>query len=179
MTHLPNVISLCRLIAVPFVVLFIMRDAMVIAFWTFLIASFSDAVDGYLARRLNFHTTLGLYLDPLADKVLLMAMFFVLGFLNHVPWLLVVLVLLRDFFILLGYIHLRIIGRSSFSEPLFLSKVNTLLQMFFVVLTLGTLAFHVKGAETFLRLLSYGVMVTTFLSWVGYGKRWLSVIRKT
>lgn len=178
MIHLPNAISLGRLLAVPFVVLLLLRNMMEAAFWVFIVASLSDAIDGYLARKFNFRTSVGLYLDPLADKILLAAIFVTLGALDHIPALLVWVVLLRDVFIFIGVVHLHTLNKKTSISPTFVSKANTLLQMFFLTLLLAKLAFNLAVSNFFLASLGYGVAVTTVLSWIGYGKRWFKALKK-
>ena len=93
MRNLPNLISLMRLLLVPFTVWLILSGAFGWAFATFLIAGVSDGIDGYLARRFDWRTRLGAYLDPLADKALVVSVFVTLGFLKVIPaWLVIIVV---------------------------------------------------------------------------------------
>ncbi|MDH5409827.1 MAG: CDP-alcohol phosphatidyltransferase family protein, partial [Alphaproteobacteria bacterium] len=93
---LPNIITIGRLIAVPVVVWMFLTDRVAIAFWVFIGAGVSDAIDGYLAKRLDARTVLGSYLDPLADKLLLIAVFVLLGRSGFIPFWLVILIVARD-----------------------------------------------------------------------------------
>ena len=96
MHNIPNLISLMRLLLVPLTVWLIMSEAYGWAFITFLVAGVSDGIDGYLARRFDWRTRLGAYLDPLADKALLVSVFVTLGFLKLIPAWLVIIVVSRD-----------------------------------------------------------------------------------
>ena len=178
MTHLPNAISFGRLLAVPVVVFLLLNNMMVLAFWVFIAASFSDALDGYLARKFSFQTKLGIYLDPIADKILLLSVFIVLHMLGNISFLLFLLVILREVFIFLGLIHIKILKKKAFVTPMFVSKLNTVLQMFLLTLILAKLAFHTEVQNSFLLILEYSVMITTLLSWGGYGKRWLKIVQQ-
>ena len=90
---LPNIISLARLLSVPLIVWLILREAWLLAFLAFVLAGVSDAVDGLLAKRLGLATALGAYLDPIADKVLLVAIYVALGVDSKLSlWLVIVVV---------------------------------------------------------------------------------------
>ena len=82
---LPNTLTLTRIVLVPLVVWLIITHEMAAAFVLFLLAGLSDAADGYLAKRFGWHTELGAYLDPIADKALLVSIYLMLGFTNHLP----------------------------------------------------------------------------------------------
>ena len=178
MTHLPNAISLGRLLSVPVVVLLLLKNMMFPAFWVFVVASLSDAIDGYLARKFNFKTALGVFLDPLADKILLISVFVVMGYLEQIPFFLVALVVLRDIWIFSAVMHLRRRLGDDLGTPIFISKVHTLLQMTFITLTLAKLAFHLSIHEHFFLSLVYAVATTTVLSTIEYVKIWRKLLVK-
>lgn len=130
--NLPNMISLGRLLSVPVIVWMISKEFYGMAFVAFLVAGFSDALDGILARVLHARTLLGSYLDPLADKVLLGSLVVVLGFKDLVPLWLVIGVVFRDVLIVGGTCLLFILGKSMGLKPLGLSKLNTGLQVLMI-----------------------------------------------
>jgi len=134
---LPNLITLGRFALVPLALWCIQADRWLAAFWVFAAAGASDAVDGYLARRLNLRSPLGAVLDPLADKVLLVSLFVMLGAHGVVPAWLVVLVVGRDLLIVaaVGVLWWRA-GRLPPIAPLLLAKINTAVQIAFVALIL-------------------------------------------
>ena len=104
-----NIITISRLALLPFIVYFLLTDQRVFAFVIMLISLLSDGLDGYLARRLHQESRLGKFLDPLCDKIFLAVILVTLLYLKVVPLWAVVLIVLRDFLILLGsYIILRI-----------------------------------------------------------------------
>ena len=90
LVNIPNALTLARIILVPLIVWLIISHEMATAFVLFLLAGLSDAVDGYLAKRFGWHTELGAYLDPIADKALLVSIYVTLGFANYLPaWLVI------------------------------------------------------------------------------------------
>ena len=133
---LPNLITLGRFALVPLAVWCIQADRWMLAFWVFAAAGVSDAVDGYLARRLNLRSSLGAILDPLADKVLLVSIFVMLGAHGVVPAWLVVLVVGRDLLIVGAIAVLWWRGRMPAIAPLSLAKLNTAAQIVFAALVL-------------------------------------------
>ena len=101
---IPNIITLGRIILVPFIVWAIVSSQMEIAFAIFVIAGVSDAVDGFLAKRFNMASELGALLDPLADKALLVSIYVALGIWGAVPRWIVILVVSRDIMIVTAVI---------------------------------------------------------------------------
>lgn len=168
---LPNIITLARLLAVPVTVYLILQGAYSPAFWLFVVAGISDAVDGFLAKRLGAVSVLGAYLDPLADKALLVSVFVALGYLNHVAMWLVILIVFRDLLIIGGAILFQTLTQSLEMNPLFISKINTAAQ---IVLACAILAQLSSGwtAPTLTQLVSYFVAGTTFLSGAAYILKW-------
>jgi CDP-diacylglycerol--glycerol-3-phosphate 3-phosphatidyltransferase len=97
-----NVITISRLIALPFIVYFLITDQRIIAFIIMLISLLSDAVDGYLARKLHQESELGKSLDPVCDKIFLAVILITLYVIGSIPLWGVIVIVSRDFFILLG-----------------------------------------------------------------------------
>src|SRR5262245_53743519 len=103
-TALPNLISLARLLAVPLAIWLILQDRYGVAFWVFAAAGASDALDGFIAKQFGLRTVIGGFLDPLADKALLMSVYVALGYRDQVdPWL-VILIVSRDVLVSRGAI---------------------------------------------------------------------------
>lgn len=128
--NLPNLISLGRLLSVPVVVWLILKGWYLSAFLIFVAAGISDAVDGLLARRLNARSVLGSYLDPLADKVLLVSVYVLLGINELLPAWIVILVVFRDGLLMAGAILWRLLMASRLEvAPLLISKINTAAQI--------------------------------------------------
>ena len=172
MSSIPNLITLGRILLVPVVVWAIASGAMWIAFVLFLAAGVSDAVDGYLAKRFNMTTVLGAYLDPLADKALIVSIYLTLGINNLIPRWLVILVVSRDILIVGGIILSLLIGNPLKIKPLLVSKLNTVAQILFALVVLGTLGFDIKADKLQFALMGL-VGVLTLLSVAGYVVAWV------
>ena len=139
---IPNLITLGRILLVPFIVWAIASNQMEIAFAIFIVAGVSDAVDGFLAKRFNMASELGALLDPLADKALLVSIYVSLGIWGAVPRWIVILVVSRDIMIVGAVIVSWLFGKPIPMKPLMVSKLNTVAQVTFAALVLASLGFH-------------------------------------
>ena len=137
--NLPNIISLGRLLTVPVIVWFIMQGFVEAAFWLFVVAGISDAVDGFVAKRFDMESELGRYLDPIADKTLLVAIYITLGYQGHLPTWLVILVASRDILIVGGALLSYAMASGMRPKPLTISKINTATQIVLAACILGQL----------------------------------------
>ncbi len=174
--NLPNLISLARLLSVPLLVWALLAGELKLAFWIFIAAGVSDAVDGYVAKRLHVTSELGGYLDPLADKALLVSVYVTLGYQGYLPTWLVILVVFRDLMIIGGALLFQTLTHSLKMQPLLISKINTLAQIVLAAVVLGMAAFVLAGSAAagsdLYWALVYLVAVTTLLSGAGYLVRW-------
>jgi len=125
----PNLLTLLRLIFVPFTVIAVLQRRWMLALVIFVIAGASDGLDGLLARLLKQKTVLGQYLDPIADKLLLSTMFLVLSFMRQIPWVVTVLVFSRDIMILIVCTLLYATGAMTRFQPSWFGKANTVAQI--------------------------------------------------
>ena len=172
---MPNLISLARLFAVPLMVWLIVAGEMTAAFWVFVAAGISDAVDGFIAKRFDAITTFGSYIDPLADKALLVSCFVALGIEGQIANWLVILVVFRDVVIIGGAILALPLGRPVIMRPLFISKLNTTTQIILVALVLAEIGVGVHEAKLIV-LMQYIVAATTLASGIGYAYRYVAAI---
>ena len=124
----PNLITLARLLSVPVAVYVILLGYYGVVFWIFLLAGISDAADGLIAKHYKVSSLVGSFLDPLADKALLIGVYVALGSLGHIPLWLVILIVFRDLLIIAGPLLFQTLTHSLTMEPLFVSKVNTVAQ---------------------------------------------------
>jgi cardiolipin synthase len=132
----PNLLTVMRICLAPFLVAAILEDRFGVAFALFIIAGLSDALDGFLARVLKQGTSLGQYLDPIADKLLLSTLFLVLMYKGLMPKTVTVLVFGRDVGILLvAAVLYAVVGRREFGPSIF-GKANTLAQVTAVAVVL-------------------------------------------
>ena len=171
--NIPNLITLGRILLVPIVVWAIATPgAMWIAFVLFLAAGVSDAVDGYLAKRFAMTTELGAYLDPLADKALIVSIYLTLGINGFIPRWLVILVVSRDILIVGGIMLSWLVGPPLKIKPLLVSKLNTVAQLVFASVVLGSLGFNYELPTLTLILMGL-VAVLTLLSVAAYVAEWV------
>lgn len=169
---IPNLITLGRILLVPIVVWAIASGAMLAAFVLFLAAGVSDGVDGLLAKRFHMTTELGAYLDPLADKALIVSIYLTLGINHELPRWLVILVVSRDILIIGGVMLSWLMGLPLKMRPLIVSKLNTVAQIAFACVVLGSLGFDIQ-VET-LKLVLMGVVAAlTLLSIAAYLAEWM------
>jgi cardiolipin synthase len=138
---IPNLITLGRILLVPVVIWAITSGEMRVAFALFLAAGISDAVDGFLAKRFGMTSELGAYLDPLADKVLIVSIYVALGISRALPIWLVILVVSRDIMIVGAFMLSWLVGRPMEVRPLAVSKINTVAQIFLAGLVLAARGF--------------------------------------
>jgi cardiolipin synthase len=170
--NLPNLITLARILSVPVVVWAIAANEMLLAFVLFLAAGVSDAVDGFLAKRFGMQSELGAYLDPLADKVLIVSIYVALGISGALPRWLVIMVVSRDIMIVGAIMLSWLIGRPVAVKPLLVSKLNTVAQILCAGLVLGSrgLAFN---AGWLLDAAMASVAALTLLSVAAYVREWI------
>jgi cardiolipin synthase (CMP-forming) len=170
--NLPNLITIARILLVPVTVWLIISEAYGFAFLAFIVAGISDGVDGAIARRYGLRTELGAYLDPLADKALLVSIYVSLGMLKVLPAWLVILVVSRDILIVGAVILSRLIDRPLEMAPLMISKINTAAQIVFAGAVLGVLQLRID-IEPFLTAGMVVVAGLTVASGALYLREWL------
>jgi cardiolipin synthase len=157
---------------VPMVVWAISTGAMGFAFALFLAAGVSDGVDGFIAKRFGMTTVLGAYLDPLADKALLVSIYVTLGINDELPRWLVILVVSRDIMILGGLLLAWVLGHPIKVKPLLISKLNTAAQIVLASVVLGTLGLGIALPRVTLALIVV-VALTAVASIAAYVMQWL------
>jgi len=169
---LPNLITIGRLLIVPLVIVMIGQERWGAAFILFVVAGVSDAVDGFLARRFNMQSEFGAYIDPLADKALLVSIYVTLAVIGVLPGWLAILVVSRDIMIVSAIIVSRLMERPVAIQPIMVSKLNTAAQIAFAALVLGSKAFVFDlGAAGFAAMLV--VAALTVASAAAYLAGWL------
>ena len=176
--NLPNLITLGRLLSVPLAVWLIIEARYGVAFWVFVGAGISDALDGYIAKRFDRRTRLGALLDPIADKALLVGVYVTLGIAGQLPHWLVILVVLRDVWILAGFALIQATTAPRRLGPLFVSKVNTSVQIALVGFVLARLGLGIdEGTVT--AILIVAAALTTVLSGLSYLLRWTLILTRS
>ncbi len=170
--NIPNLLTLLRLCLVPVIIVMISSHAWLSAFLIFVIAGVTDAVDGFIARQFNQRTELGAYLDPLADKALLVSIYITLAIVTVIPVWLAVIVVARDIMILGAIILSLLLNNPMTIEPLKISKANTFAQIAFAAMMLGTLAFGISSLLIY-DIMTISVAILTIGSMGAYLSLWL------
>jgi cardiolipin synthase len=179
--NIPNFITLGRVISVPVIFWLLVSGKAKAAFFVFVLAGISDAVDGYLAKRFNWRTELGAFLDPLADKLLIVSIYIALGVRDELPSWLVIAVVSRDILILMAVLLSWLMGHPVRIRPLTISKLNTAFQIFLAAFVLAVASFDIGGETSWVgqttdllrTALVWITGVLTFLSLGTYLKAWL------
>ncbi len=169
---LPNLITLFRIILVPTIVWSIAAHEVQLAFWLFLIAGLSDALDGFIAKRFNMQTELGAYLDPLADKALLVSIYVALAVVELIPRWVAIAVVSRDVMIVGAVVLALVMAKPVTIRPFLVSKINTAVQIIFAAFVLAVSGFGIHMPEVFgAGLVLVGLL--TCLSAAAYLAEWI------
>jgi cardiolipin synthase len=169
---IPNLITLARILSVPVIVWAIASGEMRIAFILFVAAGLSDLIDGFLAKRFGMATELGAYLDPLADKAMLVSIYIALGIAEAIPRWLVILVVSRDIMIVSAVMLSWLMDRPVTLKPLTVSKLNTVAQIVLAAVVLAARAFEFDAEPVQTALMGL-VAVLTLLSIGFYLAQWV------
>jgi cardiolipin synthase len=169
--NLPNLLSFARLVAVPVAIWLMLSGEFDWAFWLFVAAGATDAIDGFLAKRFGWESELGSYLDPLADKALLVSVFLVLGLTGHLPLWLIIMVIFRDCAIVAGAIVVIAMTGEFKADPMWISKLNTTLQIVLAACVLAELGVGLDW-DTLRPYAIAATAATTFGSGLAYTVLW-------
>ena len=176
MLNLPNFLTLLRIIAIPIFLIFLTDGRVGAALVTFVLAGITDSVDGAIARLTNTRTTLGAYMDPLADKMLILSAFVVLALMGAVPHWLTVVVISRDVIILIGYLTLFLLTQQLMEiRPSAISKAATFLHLVTlsaVLLSLWRAEVVGPGVRSALFAVTGGITAISGFHYIYRGLRW-------
>jgi cardiolipin synthase len=176
--NLPNLISLARLLLVPLEIWLILVGRYGLAFWVLVAAGISDALDGFIAKRFDRRTRLGALLDPVADKAMLVSVYITLGAAHQLWTSLVILVVFRDVMIVGGFLLIQLFAVPKHYEPLYISKLNTGVQIMLVGFVLARLGLGAVAGQIDL-VLSLIVGATTVVSGLSYLVRWARLLARS
>ena len=169
---IPNAISLMRIFLIaPIIILFI-NGEFGWALGLFVIAGLSDGVDGYLAKKYDWNTRLGAFLDPAGDKLLVAWSFGTLAWLGHIPVWLAVIVILRDVIIVAGSFLYHYLVQRLEGDPTFISKLNTGLEFAFLIFVMSRAGFGWPDDIT-ITIVGAAVLVTVVISGYDYVAGWI------
>lgn len=174
---IPNAISMLRIALVVPVLWLILNGGYGWALLLFWVAGFSDGLDGYLAARYDWQSRIGALLDPIADKLLVAGMFITLTYTQHIPLGLTALVLFRDVIIIGGAVAYNYLIKPVEGEPTRISKINTVIQLLFLLFVLSRAAFGWPD-KIALTVLGAATLVTVVVSGIDYVVQWSDRARK-
>jgi len=165
--HLPNLICVARIALIWPIVSALQDQRYYTAVFLFAFAAASDGLDGYLAKRFHWQSELGKFLDPSADKLLLATLFIQATWLGLVPWWLTAAAIARDALIALGALSFSLLFGPLRGKPTIVSKINTALQLLYLLSVMTFAASGLPPAEVVLALAVF-TLVTTVLSGIDY-----------
>jgi len=170
-SHIPNIICVMRILLVVPIVVALLDGEFTTALVLIFVAGFSDGLDGFLAKRFDWRTRLGGLLDPLADKILLVTVMLTLTSLGLVPLWLTYVVIGRDIVIISGAVAYNLLIGPVKPAPTMISKMNTMLQMLYIVFVIAEQAFGWLP-PIMITLAGTGVFCTSAVSGMDYVMRW-------
>jgi cardiolipin synthase (CMP-forming) len=170
--NLPNFITLARMLMTPLAVMMIISQRFLPAFLIFILAGISDGIDGFIAKRFDLRTELGAYLDPLADKALLISIYVSLAIYAGLPAWIAITVVSRDVMILMAVLVSWLLDKPVEIRPVWVSKLNTVAQITLAGFALGVRAYGLD--QPILQAsLQWMVAATTLASGAVYVAQWL------
>ena len=176
LSWIPNAISLMRIFLIAPIILLFINDQFGWALGLFIVAGLSDGIDGYIAKKYDWNTRLGAFLDPAGDKLLVAWSFGTLAFLGHIPVWLAVVVILRDVVIVAGSFMYHYLVRRLEGDPTFISKLNTGLEFTFLIFVIFRAGFGWPDDIT-ITVVGAAVLVTVVISGYDYVSSWIRSAR--
>jgi len=181
---LPTWLTIARILLTPVIVYAMVQQKWGIAFWGFIIASVTDALDGFLARLYDDRSLLGTCLDPIADKILLLSSFFTLAFVQSpifsIPGWFFIVVCIKECIVLFGALALLWFKCGFEVRPTMLGKLSTVVQILFIVWVFACYFFHWLPVKTYYVMLSVMLLfiVLSCIQYVGIGIRYIRSCKK-
>jgi len=170
---IPNLITIARLVIVPFLIVMIMQGRWETAFVLFVLAGLSDAADGFIARHFDMRSEFGAYLDPIADKALLVSIYVTLAVTGTIPGWVAIAVVSRDAMIVGAVLLSWVMHRPVAIKPIWVSKLNTGAQIAFAAFVLGASAFGISVSDPVRTAMMGVVAALTVASAGAYLGGWL------
>ena len=179
----PDIISCLRIFLTPiFIWLFFGNFYMqILSVFIFTIASLTDAYEGYLARKLKIATAFGAFIDPIADKFLILSVFSVFAYIEFISWWVVIIFTLRD--LLITWLRMKLIKRGTSLKTSRIAKNKTFLQFFAIYFLFLNMFLHIFGYQKvffdyFVKLFVYTVVFFSVYTALDYLKQWIAFSRK-
>jgi cardiolipin synthase len=166
---IPNFLSILRIALIYPILESLLSKDFIMSLTFFAIASLTDALDGFLARRMNWQTELGKILDPVADKLLLTGTIFILWVSEYIPLYIFIIFFSRDVAILVGAAIKMTLIESNAPLPNILGKLTTALQIAYIFIII---LFELLGISISLVVLDVSIVIVTLMSLVVYAYNW-------
>ncbi|MDQ6969244.1 MAG: CDP-alcohol phosphatidyltransferase family protein [Mariprofundus sp.] len=170
--NIPNVLTLGRILITPFIIYAIIEHQAVLALILMAVAGITDMLDGAIARYFNQRSTVGAYLDPMADKLLLISTIVTLYAIDQIPLFLFLAVIFRDVIIVLGAIAYEMVTHKLKIQPSIASKITTFLQITLVLTVLSDMAWQIPG-DGILQISIWLTFAFTCISGIQYMVVWM------
>ena len=174
---IPNILSILRIVLIPFVAWLILFDYFLYALITTLIIAISDFLDGFIARVFNAQSEIGSYLDSIADKAFIISAYMLIGTQNLLPIFVIIIIISRDIIIIGAFCLSFAMNQKLDINPIRISKINTFLQFTLIILVLVNNVGILNSIYMFNYLIDfvmYVVIATTVISLLFYIKQWLN-----
>ncbi len=171
---IPNIITMIRILLTPVFVIYLINDQLLNGLTVLVICGISDGLDGFIARVFKQKSVLGSYLDPLADKIILISAFITLGIIGFLPAWLTVVVISRDVMIMIGVILLYLTGVEINIKPVVSSKITTCFQFVTVIAVLAR--DYLVSVQEYYAYLYYITALFTIISFLQYLYQWLTLM---
>jgi cardiolipin synthase len=170
-----------RVILVPVVFWLLVTQQLKAAFLVFVLAGISDGIDGFLAKRFHWETELGAYLDPIADKLLIVCIFIALGVTDKLPSWIVIAVVSRDLLIVIAVVLSWLLGHPTPMRPIAVSKANTVAQIVLAAVVLADEAFDLKlkGPVFVLIWVTGGLTIASLIAYLRVWLRHMTLYEST
>lgn len=133
MNQIPNILSLVRMLFIPLILWLILSDYFLLSAIAVTLVGLTDYLDGYIARRYNYESLIGFYLDSIADKMFIISIYLILGFKFLLPLNLIMLIIFREILILGSYLFGFALAIKHNIRPIFVSKLNTFFQILLII----------------------------------------------
>jgi len=170
--NIPNVLTLARILLTPFIVFAILEQQPTLALMLMGAAGLTDMLDGAIARYFNQRSVVGAFMDPLADKLMLISAIGTLYLVGHIPLFLFLAVIFRDIIIIVGAIAYEMVTHQLKMQPSMTSKITTALQILLALTVLAEMAWHVPG-DGFKQAVIWATFLFTCISGVQYMIVWM------
>ena len=172
---IPNLLSIIRIYLMYPLLTFISEENYIFALYVFIVAAATDGLDGYLARVMNWQTDLGKILDPVADKVLLIGTFLILWINNYIPIFVFMVVVLRDFIIIMGAAFHMTVFETAAPNPNIFGKITTFVHIGYLAGVFIDIIFRLNFINFFINAF---VTLITMISLLLYGFNWFKLTVK-